>query len=258
MEKVCAGLPVTSVNTPATVELSVPPLRKQPAVSLFDLACDGLAQEVAELVTEFRERPLAILVEDRLPPWRNGQASPLDRVQVASGEALHTAEDRAWRGNHVKVQVVEYRLRVHRGVIPRDDIGTIVKHQRIAVHAKAEGADRETVHSEKRAARPIAQANSKRPMHFTRCRDAMALESGEPCGGMTVTSREIGEFRVDESGLGEYPCGSGTSKSKGDVHVHDLQIAARARRARRTIGITPVLRPARDGSGTACGLAVAP
>ena len=135
---------------PATVELSVPPLRKHAGVPLPSARLHGLAQQAAELGLQCVERRRALGPELRTLVGRHRHRALARQGVVARGQALHAAEDGARRRHHVEEHVVEDGLRVD--LAGAQGVGTLGERHAVAVTAPAQRLLREAVHGKKGAA----------------------------------------------------------------------------------------------------------
>ena len=115
---------------PATVELSVPPLRKHAGLPPSSWLGHRVAQQAAELVAQGRRtRRLRGSSKRGHPVGRDGQPAVLEPRAVAGRQAVHALEDGARRRDGVEVQVVEDGLRVELGAGVGQVVGALGEAQ---------------------------------------------------------------------------------------------------------------------------------
>ncbi|KFB67602.1 MAG: hypothetical protein CAPSK01_003045 [Candidatus Accumulibacter vicinus] len=116
-----------------------------------DCFSDVFANQIAERVACVGESWLAALVEKQGPVTCFMYALPIEQYAMRCRQPAHITEYRAWCRDHVKVQVVENRLRIKFVAAPRNTVGTVGESQRLAVGAITQRLDREPVNGQENA-----------------------------------------------------------------------------------------------------------
>ncbi len=194
-----AGRPVTSPTMPATVELSVPPLRKQPTARASSDARDRATQNRRNSSRSAREVGRRRFDEMRRPPTRHGQPALFHERIVARRQPPNASMDRPRRRNHVEVEVVEDRLGVCRHTGRRQNVGAGMKDDlAVHVHSVAKGADRKSIDGEEHPSRSVADGDGEATAGLGRRRHSMTIECCNPRRFVSASRREVGELRVRE------------------------------------------------------------
>jgi hypothetical protein len=119
-----------------------------------DLFGDAVADQVAEGVARRGERLAVLLVEKQGPVAGFVHTIAVNQHAVCCRQPAHLAENRAWCGDHVEIEVIEDRLRIKFFPSPLNAVGTIGESERLAVAAITEGLDGESVNGQEDALAP--------------------------------------------------------------------------------------------------------